>query len=409
MPVTYTQFLTLIATALRDENGLDLAHLIRPINPHGKDLVKEFRNPTRQSLSRYEGAIEGPWDEIAIQYVLVITHVAKKRYADAFKEHTQLVNSFLRFFTNNSGWTLPALFATLRDLRDLAFDADVLARDLSQKSECMEEAARIISKAFSSCVTDRTSSYEMSRKWGIYYVVGLVLKSYFRVRRISLSKNVLRALEVNQDIPPLQEYPRAHQVTYRYYLGMLSFLNEDYAKSEQELTFAFYNCHLGAHNNQERILTYLIPLRILRGHLPTTDLLKRFPVLDELYSPFISAIRKGDIQGFDAALDKSERRLVDLSIWLTLEKAREICIRGLFRRVWVVSEKTNRISVAMFYSSLRVSGMEVSSEEAECLVANMIYKGYMRGYISHEKQMVVLANTNAFPRLADRPTPYTLY
>ena len=76
---------------------------------------------------------------------------------------------------------------------------------------------------------------------------------------------------------------------------------------------------------------------------------------------------------------------------------------------WVVSEKGNRIPVAMFHSSLRVSGMDVSSEEAECLVANMIYKGYMRGYISHEKQMVVLANTNAFPRLADRPTPYTLY
>jgi hypothetical protein len=50
MPVTYTQFLTLIATALHDENGLDLAHLIRPINPHGKDLVKEFRNPTVRSV-----------------------------------------------------------------------------------------------------------------------------------------------------------------------------------------------------------------------------------------------------------------------------------------------------------------------------------------------------------------------
>ncbi|KAI0271969.1 hypothetical protein BGY98DRAFT_1004457 [Russula aff. rugulosa BPL654] len=408
MPVTYTQFLTLIASALRDENGLDLAYLIRPVSSHSKDLIKEFRNPTRQSLSRYEGAIESPWDEIAIQYVLVITHVAKQRYADAFKEHTQLVNQFLRFFTNNSGWTLPALFATLRDLRDLAFDSDVQARDLSQKSDCMEEAARIISKAFSNCVTDRTSSYQMSRKWGVYYVVGLVLKSYFRVRRISLSKNILRALEANRDIPPLHEYPRAHQVTYRYYLGMLGFLNEDYTKSEQELTFAFYNCHLEARNNQERILTYLIPLRILRGHLPSTELLSRFPVLDELYAPFISAIRKGDIQGFDAALDKFERRLIDLNIWLTLEKAREICIRGLFRRVWVVSEKSNRIPVAMFHSSLRVSGMDVSSEEAECLVANMVYKGYMRGYISHEKQMVVLANTNAFPRLAERPTPFTL-
>jgi COP9 signalosome complex subunit 12 len=110
MPVTYTQFLTLIATALREENGLDLAYLIRPVSSHGKDLVKEFRNPTvrrlslvsttrnttnvptqRQSLSRYEGAIESPWDELAIQYVLVITHVAKQRYTEAFKEHTQLV------------------------------------------------------------------------------------------------------------------------------------------------------------------------------------------------------------------------------------------------------------------------------------------------------------------------------
>ena len=47
-------------------------------------------------------------------------------------------------------------------------------------------------------------------------------------------------------------------------------------------------------------------------------------------------------------------------------------------------------------------------EEAECLVANMIYKGFMKGYISHEKQTVVLSATNAFPRLADRPSPYAM-
>ena len=40
-------------------------------------------------------------------------------------------------------------------------------------------------------------------------------------------------------------------------------------------------------------------------------------------------------------------------------------------------------------------------------MANLIFKGYIRGYISHEKQMVVLANTNSFPRLADRTTPYS--
>ena len=64
----------------------------------------------------------------------------------------------------------------------------------------MEEAARIISKAFTNCVMDRyalcssrhkvaadirihyrQSPYAESRKWGVYYVVGLIMKSYFRV------------------------------------------------------------------------------------------------------------------------------------------------------------------------------------------------------------------------------------
>ena len=72
---------------------------------------------------------------------------------------------------------------------------------------------------------------------------------------------------------------------------------------------------------------------MFRGHLPSKELLQRFPVLEDLYSPFIMAIRTGDIRSYDASLDRFERRLVDLNLWLTLEKARELCIRGLFRRV----------------------------------------------------------------------------
>lgn len=76
-------------------------------------------------------------------------------------------------------------------------------------------------------------------------------------------------------------------------------------------------------------------------------------------------------------------------------------------RRWIASEKGTRISLTVFYAALVVSGgADVSVEEAECLVANMIYKGYIRGYISHEKQMVVLANKNAYPRLRDRASPF---
>ncbi|KAJ7181598.1 hypothetical protein C8R43DRAFT_1055288 [Mycena crocata] len=418
MPMDFPTFLTQINDALNAENGPNLAYLLRPTSPHGKDLVKGFRSPTPASLAHFKGSIITPWDEIAIQYVLICTHIARLRPGEAFKEQSQLVSLFFRFFINNSGWTLPALFSILRDLRDLAHDADWHAKVHSEQSECMVEAARIVAKAFSNCMTDRTSAADESRKWGVYYVVGLAMKSYFKVKRISLTKNIIKVLENNADIPALELYPRAHQVTYRYYLGMLSFLNEEHAKvrrvarlffrAEQELTIAFYHCHIDAHENQARILAYLIPLRILRGHLPSDELLYRFPILADIFAPFIAAIRTGDIAAFDSALEVREARLIELNLLLTLEKARELCLRGLFRRVWVASAKGTRIPLAMFHSALRISGIKVEIEEAECLVANMVYKGFMRGYISHEKQMVVLAGTNAFPRLADRPSPFAL-
>ncbi|THV08156.1 hypothetical protein K435DRAFT_707751 [Dendrothele bispora CBS 962.96] len=406
MPINFSTYLTQLNDALVAENGSNLAYLLRPTSPHGKDLVKEFRNPTLASLDYYKGSIQSPWDDIAIRYVLTCSHVAKRRCEDAFKEHSVLVARFLTYFPENRGWTLPALFSILRDLRDLAFDADNFAKGYGQKSDCMEEAARAIAKAFGSCCQDRVSPPEQSRKWGVYYVVGLVLKCYFKIRRISLSKNILRALEANKDIPDLSLYPRSHQVTFRYYLGMLNFLNEDYARAEEELTLAFYHCHVEAQANQERVLTYLLPLRLLKGQLPSDELLSRFPIIRELFEPFISAIRKGDVATFDKALEHWEKKLLELNLWLTLEKAREICLRGLFRKVYVVSSFSSRIPISLFHSGLRIAGIEVDQEETECLLANMIYKGFMRGYISHEKQMVVLANTNAFPKLAERAQPF---
>lgn len=41
--------------------------------------------------------------------------------------------------------------------------------------------------------------------------------------------------------------------------------------------------------------------------------------------------------------------------------------------------------------------VEVEVEEVECLLANMIYKGLMKGYISRERQTVVLSGKEPFP------------
>jgi hypothetical protein len=63
----------------------------------------------------------------------------------------------------------------------------------------------------------------------------------------------------------------------------------------------------------------------------------RFPILPDIFAPFVAAIRTGDIAGFDRALEQREARPIELNLLLTLEKARELCLRGLFRHVCVSS------------------------------------------------------------------------
>ena len=83
-----------------------------------------------------------------------------------------------------------------------------------------------------------------------------------------------------------------------------------------------------------RIMTYLLPLRLLRGHLPSNELLDRFPELKNLCNPLLQAIKRGDLKAFDIALSEpyTEKKLLDLGLHLIFEKARELCLRGLFRR-----------------------------------------------------------------------------
>jgi hypothetical protein len=60
------------------------------------------------------------------------------------------------------------------------------------------------------------------------------------------------------------------------------------------------------------------------------------------------------------------------------------------------------MNIGAFHAALKVAGEDMPVAEAECLVANAIYKGYIKGYISHETQLVVLAKTDTFPRLGSR-------
>jgi hypothetical protein len=44
-------------------------------------------------------------------------------------------------------------------------------------------------------------------------------------------------------------------------------------------------------------------------------------------------------------------------------------------------------------------GMQMENDELECILANLIYQGYVKGYISHQLKVLVVSAKNAFPAL----------
>lgn len=134
-------------------------------------------------------------------------------------------------------------------------------------------------------------------------------------------------------------------------------------------------------------MTYLIPCHLLTTHtLPSAQLLQPFPRLQRLFLPLAQAIKKGDLHAFDVGLQEGEDEFIKRRIYLTLERGRDIALRNLLRKVFIAGGyeeskdgaapvRRTRIPVAEFAAAMKIKGgVDIDTDEVECLLANMIYK-----------------------------------
>jgi hypothetical protein len=61
------------------------------------------------------------------------------------------------------------------------------------------------------------------------------------------------------------------------------------------------------------------------------------------------------------------------------------------------SGKKRRLDLIGCYVSFRWPGMPIDLDEVECILANLIFKQYTRGYLSHEKRILILSMKEPFP------------
>lgn len=62
----------------------------------------------------------------------------------------------------------------------------------------------------------------------------------------------------------------------------------------------------------------------------------------------------------------------------------------------MVVEK-HQIALDYVVCAIKWLGMDMDLDEVECVLANLIFRGYVRGYLSHAKRVLVLSKRDPFP------------
>ncbi|PKI82888.1 COP9 signalosome (CSN) subunit [Malassezia vespertilionis] len=399
------------------EDGSGLAKLFSMHAPSTRRCFATIANPSASTVHSLLPPLPPPWPDLCTQYLrsgaLLFgpsgpTRTPSESWTLACDALQGVLTAFLRYTTQLSAgrWVLPLLLSLLGDLRWVSQHADdalnaathAATPDARPSHKYTEDCARQLNKAFSACVADRNPSLDESKKWATYALVGMLFRLYFQLHSTALCKNVLRALSA-ADLPPMDQFPRADQTTFHYYCGRLAFMDEQYGRADAELSQAFSDAPKSAVHNCERILLYLIPTRLLLGIRPARALLSVYPRLEALYKALIEACCEGAVARYDALIADlpTERTLVRLGVYLAFERARELCVARLFSRAYAVSGKETRMRLAAFQHALAWQGVHTNVREAEWALATLVAKGRIKGYIAHERQVVVLSAKDPFP------------
>lgn len=300
-----------------------------------------------------------------------------------------LCQAYLRPLSTGERWQLQALYGLCEGLWDLARQASL---EEGSDGPC-EEAARLVNRAFTACITDRNPNLEKSRKWGAYRIAGLLFRIYFHLGQLSLCNNALRAMGAAM-LPDLEAFPAGARVTFRYYLGRWHFVNERYTEALAELQAAFIECHPEAHKAKRQCLHLLLPLRILLdGAMPRKKLLERHGLATGFYAEAMHALKIGNLTVYRSLLSEYERGLLNLGTLPLWERLERVAARALVRRTHRLLDSPSRLP---FTALLSVSP-DRDSEETACVLAGLIACGLMRGYLSQGHATLVLSQKEPFP------------
>ena len=437
-------YLSFVLTSIRNEDASNFRNCIT-INPGVNEgsLRSSFPEPSEFDLY----PLPEKFRPIVKNYLKLMKSIYILNDIDSsLNDLNEMVNNLNRAADTQTNWINPALINASTELINVyqvkqksnpdveqQQEDDGTTASTSTSSSSLEKLATTINNSFKLSLNDKNLDLKQSKRTDIYFFLGNLIKIYFKLGKLELAKSVEKALKGTRfDLPPLDNpipSKKKHSVTYLYYSAMLSLDDSNFVDTESKLVTAmnllsYYKEPKFITKHMEMILMILIPLRLYNNSLLPTQLTwEKFPNLKFVYKDCLfKAIIKGDLKSFEKCQSRFQILFLKRHLYLLVENLKSLCYLQLVKKVAKIfsqlsEDKTSTHIVPL--SAFQV-GLEVSTnwkrdqnnsyvaidpsqpysqhlDEIECILANLIFEGKIKGYISHGNKCIVLSKTNAFP------------
>ena len=394
MSYTADAYIYQLRVAWNQNNGEQCRGLLSLEDEHAfsQGLVAEnYRFKCSQQL-------ESPLSNLALSHLDCLRALYTRDYIQAFEAQLQLLQVYTRLHEEASeGWALPMMQGIVLDLRIVSYKADkILSQDKKTKSGLLlEKVIEQLRELFRSCVQDNRQEGD-KRKNSILFLINQLFKLYFKINQLHLCVPLIRTVEkfnIENNVS------RADHVTYLYFLGRKKVLDGEFKSAEDCMSKSFLECDKSQFKNKQLILISLIPLKMLHGVMPAPSLLDKYKLTQFL--SIVEAVSTGNLKLFDQTTQSQQLFFIRSGIFLLVEKLRMLAYRNLFKSVWMILGVT-QIPIEAYGAAMQIgSGQsEIDTDHTQCIIANLIHNGMVKGYISHKHQKVVVSKQNPFPMIS---------
>lgn len=448
------QYIIDVKSAISNEDSIKLKDLIS-IRPQGEEGIKrsQFDIPSSADVS----VLPERFQSVVTSYIQLLKLVyIQSDIKAAFKDLNTLTTNLIRAAESQTNWiNLPLInackelisvyqvqqknFPDEEPVNDIVVDA--AATETGKASPTLELLVTTINKAFKLSLTDKTLELEHSKRRDIYFFLGCLLQLYFKMGKLELAKSVQKAIKGTRLLLPNFSTKkrkkglaspissRWYEVSYLYYSALLYLDDMDFVQAEERLSTAFalisyYSDKEAASKHTERILLILIPLKLHNSRLtPSQELWDEFPTLREIYRDnLFKAVYNGNLQQFDECCNRYRMLFLKKYLFLLIEQLRPLCYLKLTRKVCLIYKELNKdpktdhivplsaIQVAFEMSGFYGETIDFSErsfyytlDALECILANLIVTGRIKGYISHSNKCIVLSRATPFPPQVIKP------